>query len=70
VITVAICWLVTWAGLVAAYYSPYPIGFYVTTFAFAAYLTSHLLSRLRNHLPDRFGRRQSPSPGLTAEGTA
>jgi zinc/manganese transport system permease protein len=69
VITVAICWLVTWAGLVAAYYSAYPIGFYVTTFAFAAYLASHLLARLR-HLPDRFSRRQSPSPGLTAEGTA
>ena len=32
----------TWLGLITAYYSPYPIGFYVTTFAFAAYLTAHL----------------------------
>jgi zinc/manganese transport system permease protein len=70
VITVVICWLVSWAGLVAAYYSPYPIGFYVTTFAFAAYLASHLLGRLRVDLPGRFSRHRSSSPGLTAEGTA
>ena len=38
VLTVVIGWVVTWAGLIAAYYSPYPIGFYVTSFAFAAYL--------------------------------
>ena len=24
-----------------AYFTPYPIGFYVTTFAFAAYLAAH-----------------------------
>ncbi|QIQ06596.1 metal ABC transporter permease [Streptomyces liangshanensis] len=29
---------VTWLGLIAAYYSPYPLGFYVTTFAFAGYV--------------------------------
>ncbi|SEG41267.1 zinc/manganese transport system permease protein [Actinacidiphila yanglinensis] len=28
----------TWLGLVAAYYSPYPIGFYVSTFAFGGYV--------------------------------
>ncbi len=27
---------VTWLGLTVAYYSPYPVGFYVTTFAFGA----------------------------------
>ena len=42
IITVAIGWAVTWAGLFAAYYSPYPIGFYVTTFAFAAFLAAHI----------------------------
>ncbi len=30
--------VVTWAGLIAAYYSPYPIGFYVATFAFTGYV--------------------------------
>jgi zinc/manganese transport system permease protein len=41
VLTVLIGWAVTWAGLIAAYYSPYPIGFYVTSFAFAIYLACH-----------------------------
>lgn len=29
---------ITWTGLAVAYYSPYPVGFFITTFAFAAYL--------------------------------
>lgn len=33
---------VTWAGLIAAYFSPYPLGFWVTTCAFAAYLPARL----------------------------
>jgi zinc/manganese transport system permease protein len=37
-LAVLIAVAVTWGGLVAAYYSPYPIGFYVTSFAFAAYV--------------------------------
>jgi zinc/manganese transport system permease protein len=41
-LTVVTGWVVTWTGLLAAYYSPYPIGFYVTSFAFAAYLAAHL----------------------------
>ena len=48
VLTVVIGWAVTWAGLIAAYYSPYPIGFYVTTFAFAAYLAAHLAAHARH----------------------
>jgi zinc/manganese transport system permease protein len=54
VLTVVIGWAVTWAGLIAAYYSPYPIGFYVTSFAFAAYLAAHVAAaarpRLRQHV--------------------
>lgn len=42
VLAVAIAVLVTWAGLAFAYYSPYPIGFYVTTFAFVAYVGAHM----------------------------
>lgn len=37
-LSVLIALVVTWAGLIAAYYSPYPIGFYVATFAFAGYV--------------------------------
>ncbi|MGY4766303.1 metal ABC transporter permease [Kribbella sp. CWNU-51] len=37
-LSVLIALVVTWAGLIVAYYSPYPIGFYVATFAFAGYV--------------------------------
>ncbi len=53
ILTVMIGWTVTWAGLIAAYYSPYPIGFYVTTFAFAAYLAAHLAGYTRRRLDRR-----------------
>jgi zinc/manganese transport system permease protein len=37
VLAVVLGLVVTWAGLAAAYFSSYPVGFYVTTFGFAAY---------------------------------
>jgi zinc/manganese transport system permease protein len=46
-LSVLIGWVVSWAGLAAAYYSSYPIGFYVTSFAFAGYLLAHLVRRVR-----------------------
>lgn len=54
-VTVAIGWAATWAGLMAAYYSPYPVGFYVTVFAFAAYLTASLITQLRSRRPRTIG---------------
>jgi zinc/manganese transport system permease protein len=42
---VAIALAVTWLGLAAAYYYPYPIGFFVTTFAFATFALAQVLSR-------------------------
>ncbi len=44
-LAVLIAFAATWLGLVAAYYSPYPLGFFVTTFAFAC-LVLVLLVRL------------------------
>lgn len=38
VLSVAIALVVTWLGEGAAYFSPYPIGFWVTTFAFGLFL--------------------------------
>ncbi|HEY8739853.1 MAG TPA: metal ABC transporter permease [Candidatus Dormibacteraeota bacterium] len=32
----------TWAGLAVAYFSNYPVGFFITTFAFATYLVIHV----------------------------
>jgi zinc/manganese transport system permease protein len=38
VLSVAIALAVTWLGLALAYFSIYPVGFYITTLAFALYL--------------------------------
>ncbi len=46
-ITVAIGLVVTWLGLAVAYFTPYPIGFFVTSFAFAGYLGAALARRMR-----------------------
>jgi zinc/manganese transport system permease protein len=39
--------LVTWIGLAAAFFSPYPSGFWITTLAFAAYVVALLVARHR-----------------------
>jgi zinc/manganese transport system permease protein len=51
-LSVVIALAVTWLGLAAAYYSSYPIGFFVTTFGFAAYT----LAQIATH---RAGGRQA-----------
>ena len=38
VIAVALGLLFTWLGLAIGYFTPYPVGFYITTFAFATYV--------------------------------
>ncbi len=45
VLAVVFAVVVTWLGLFAAYYSPYPIGFFVTTFAFVGYVLARLRFR-------------------------
>lgn len=50
-LSVLVALAVTWLGLIAAYYSPYPIGFYVTTFAFAAHVLARTGAALRGRLP-------------------
>lgn len=54
-LTVLIGIVVTWLGLTIAYYSPYPIGFLITTLAFVAYLLAHGVARLAATRAD--GRR-------------
>ena len=46
VVSVIVAVAVTWLGEAAAYFSPYPIGFWVTTFAFAAFLAASGCRRL------------------------
>ena len=37
-LSVALALAVTWIGLTLAYFSVYPVGFYITSLAFAAYV--------------------------------
>ena len=39
--------LVVWLGLAAAYFTPWPVGFYTTTFAFAVYVIARLVGSRR-----------------------
>jgi zinc/manganese transport system permease protein len=61
-LSVLIAIAVTWTGLIAAYYSPYPIGFYVTTFAFAVYV----LARAARTLSTAVGRHRVVGAGALA----
>ena len=47
-LSVGIAVAVTWLGLAAAYYSPYPIGFFVTTFGFALFALAEIATRLNS----------------------
>jgi zinc/manganese transport system permease protein len=66
-LSVVIALLVTWTGLITAYYSPYPIGFYVSTFAFGAYVLARAGS-----LAVGYGRRRGGRtyPGAVRAGAA
>ncbi len=49
-LSVALALLVTWLGLGAAYFSPYPVGFWVTTISFGLYVLVRIVSHLRGAL--------------------
>ena len=42
-LSVAIALAVTWIGLTLAYFSVYPVGFYVTSLAFALYIVVRIV---------------------------
>jgi hypothetical protein len=50
--------LITWASLTLAFYTPYPVSFYVTSLAFAAYLGVRAVGH-----GAWAGRRLAASPG-------
>jgi ABC-type Mn2+/Zn2+ transport system permease subunit len=54
--------VVTWAGEGIAFYSPYPIGFWITTFAFGLFL----LAAAWRAVADALGRRRFPAIQATA----
>jgi zinc/manganese transport system permease protein len=64
-LAVVLAFVSTWLGLFAAYYSPYPLGFFVTTFAFAGYA----LALLGRAVASRLGMRRT-GPALPVGGAA
>jgi zinc/manganese transport system permease protein len=46
-LTIVIGLIVTWLGLSVAYYTPFPVGFFVTSLAFTGYVGSQVVRRLR-----------------------
>jgi len=44
-LSIAIALAVTWIGLTLAYFSVYPVGFYITSLAFAAYVVARVVCR-------------------------
>lgn len=46
-LTIAIGLIVTWLGLSVAYYTPFPVGFFVTSFAFAGFVGAQAVRRVR-----------------------
>lgn len=46
---------VTWLGLAASYFSPYPVGFWITTFGFGLYLLAAASRHIRRRATTRRG---------------
>lgn len=61
VVSVGLALVTVWTGLFVGYYSPYPIGFWLTSIAFAGYVAAHAGGRVRNRLATRTPRRPTPA---------
>lgn len=64
-LAVLLAFAATWLGLTAAYYTPYPLGFFVTTIAFAGYLLALGWRSLHTML----GRAGTDHPGIGTAAT-
>jgi zinc/manganese transport system permease protein len=53
VLSVALALVVTWIGLAVAYFSPYPVGFWVTTLSFGLYVAVRAAAGLLGGLGTR-----------------
>ncbi|MGI8912746.1 MAG: metal ABC transporter permease [Chloroflexota bacterium] len=53
--------LFTWAGLAVAYFTPYPVGFFISSFAFGTYILTRLLLPYRSRRVGRY--RAAPARG-------
>lgn len=58
-LTVVLGLLVTWLSLAVAFYSPWPVGFFVSTFGFAVYVAAAVGRQVATRL--RSARRRTPA---------
>ncbi|HEV7361721.1 MAG TPA: metal ABC transporter permease [Mycobacterium sp.] len=65
-LSVLIAVVVTWVGIGCAFYSPYPIGFWVSSFAFAIYLLAAGCRASAERAPRRIDRRNSAARPVVA----
>ncbi len=74
IISVAIAVAATWSGLFIAYYTPYPVSFFITAEVFGLYILVRAIhASLRYRVPHDMTRRSrhmplEPGPGYTHEG--
>lgn len=61
-LTVAFALLVSWLGVGIAYFSPYPVGFFTTTFAFGLYALVYVARLLSVRAGRRAVSQQRPLP--------
>jgi zinc/manganese transport system permease protein len=52
-LTIALALLITWLGLAVAYFSVYPVGFFVTSFGMAVFVVSVAIRYLMTHVQRR-----------------
>jgi zinc/manganese transport system permease protein len=69
-LAVALALFATWGGLIIAFYLPYPLGFFITTLSFGAYLAVRLVQALgscttRSTDPDQADRTVTRATGAT-----
>ena len=67
VLTVLLGIAITWVGLALSYFYIYPVGFYITTVAFAVYVTGRLARAVIDHpsLLRHRGAACSPAPSCS-----
>ncbi len=57
-LTIGLALVITWLGLGVAYFSVYPVGFFVTTFGFATFILAALARAITVRLGTRRGSQQ------------
>jgi zinc/manganese transport system permease protein len=62
-LAVALALFATWGGLVVAFYVPYPLGFFIATLSFGAYLGVRVVQALGAAILAQIGEHVALTPG-------